>query len=94
MDIKITESDFTSSRDKQLQAIARRLQATGLSISELSRISRLKWTTVRAALNGQPVRYENLARLRYVCARVAQAKRAAKSDKKVAKNENRVSKGK
>lgn len=97
MDIKITEQEFARSRDRQLQAIARRLQDTGLSISDISRIAHLKWTTVRAALSGQPVRYENLARLRLVCARVAVAKRAQMADKKTkatSKNANRADKTK
>lgn len=97
MDIKITEQEFSRSRDRQLQTIARRLQDTGLSISDISRIAHLKWTTVRAALSGQPVRYENLARLRLVCARVAVAKRVQMADKKTKtadKNANRVNKNK
>lgn len=79
----ITEKDYLHHTTRQLQRLARELQEalsdTGLTISEISRQTRLNWDTVYKALNRRPVRFDSAERLRYFCQRLKEQKGGKRS---------------
>ena len=64
---RIQEDDFRLHTLRQRQRLSQDLQATGLSINEMSRLSRLNWDTVYKALNRRPVSFDSAERLRFMC---------------------------
>lgn len=77
---RIAEKDYLHHNTRQLQRLARDLQDTGLSISEISRQTSLNWDTVYKALNRRPVRFDSAERLRYFCQRWQQEHRQQPRD--------------
>ena len=75
---RIQEDDFRLHTLRQRQRLAQELQATGLSINEMSRLSRLNWDTVYKALNRRPVSFDSAERLRFMCEWLKEQNRTAR----------------
>ena len=61
----ISEREYTDDLQRQLKRLARSIAASGLSLSEIAKATRMKWDTVYAARKGRPIRMENAQRIRY-----------------------------
>ena len=77
--LHIPESRFHQHTVRQLQRLAQDLKATGLTIAEISRITRMNWDTVYKAMNRRPIRFDNAERLRFFVKQWQQEQDAAKA---------------
>jgi len=62
--INIPEETFQAHCAQQLEKLARDLDQTELSISEIARDTRMKWDTVNRAMTCRPIRFDSAERLR------------------------------
>lgn len=62
---RIPESEYTAFVDELLLDIQRKIARSGLTISEIARGTRMKWTTVYNASQGVAVRIESACRIVY-----------------------------
>ena len=62
---RIPEQEYTDYTENILHEIQRRIAWSGLTISEIARGTRMKWTTVYNASQGVAVRMESACRIVY-----------------------------
>lgn len=62
---RIPEQEYTAYTEEILHDIQRRIARSGLTISEIARGTRMKWTTVYNASQGVAVRIESACRIVY-----------------------------
>lgn len=61
----ISEAEFAENFERCLLALAREIAASGLSLSEIAKGTRMKWDTVYAASQCRAIRMDNAERIRY-----------------------------
>ena len=61
----ISEAEFAENFDRCLLELARAIAASGLSLSEIAKGTRMKWDTVYAASQCRAIRMDNAEWIRY-----------------------------
>ena len=61
----ISETEFAENFERCLLGLAREIAASGLSLSEIAKGTRMKWDTVYAASQCRAIRMDNAERIRY-----------------------------
>lgn len=78
----IREAEFSACVADVLLDLQRAIARSGLTISEIARGTRMKWSTVYNASQGTPVRIESMCRIHYYLAEYSKLK--AQNEKKTA----------
>jgi hypothetical protein len=71
--VQITEAEFIAYEDTRYSILARRIEASGVSLYEIAKVCNLNWETVKKAACAVPVKYSSRCRIELYLKRLREA---------------------
>lgn len=68
----VPESEYMAFKEARLLDLQRKIARSGLSIAQIAKGTRMKWSTVDRAAQGLPVRMEVACRIEYFIKKVVE----------------------
>lgn len=68
----VPETEYMAFKEARLLDLQRKIARSGLSISQIAKGTRMKWSTVDRAAQGLPVRMEVACRIEYFIKKVVE----------------------